>query len=525
MVAIIKKHAGNMKNLRGHRRRRFLKLFGVAAAGIGLQRSKALDFLADNGGHALADDSSCGVLNRSVHIYAGTGDLAWFTLLWPMVDVVDNSVNTNADMPATPADGVDGRYPYHAFAAEGVTKDYGAISGTEVKRRLHYGPQAPWTDGSGNPLPQRDVTAILQGANETHEDVPKLGGKVSAGVDVAAVCGSIQRDVPCLVPVISVGESASPGQAVGTPAVTTVASGGGMVELFNSAASQDLLQTAEDRDLFETYYKAVIGLRHAADSPTWHHQLEVYKSAANILGKNLKEELEPTPADLIAFGVNAMPQNITQEQFDNLDNLARTLITTAKAMSLGLTNSVVIQLQNSVTDGSFRDPHGAWTDIPATLATVTLLGQILDQFYVLLDTLEDPTCESGGTLGNRVVMSVHGDTPKTPFETSAWPDGTPSASNWLFVMGNGYLNGGWFGRVEPTAGPGSKGKSQTISWGFDAQTGEEIAALDPGSSASLPTTNEAGAAVAYAVSRGRYEKVSEFYNGQGIDALVTDKES
>lgn len=520
MVAIIKKHAGKMKNLRGHRRRSFLKLVGAAAAGIGLQRSNALNFLADNGGHALADDSSCGFLNRSVHIYAGEGDLAWFTLLWPMIDVVDDSVNANADMPATVADGVNGRYAYHAFAAEGVTKDYGAISGSEVTRRLHYGPQAPWTDGAGNPLPQRDVTAILQGTNETHEERPKLGGKVSAGVDVAAVCASIQRDVPCLVPVISVGEAASPGQAVGTPAVTTVADGGGMVELFNSAASQELLAAADDRELYETYYKAVIGLRHAADSPTWHHQLDVAKSAASLLGKNLKEELEPTPADLIAYGVNAMPANITQEQFANLENLARTLITTAKAMSLGLTNSVVIQLQNTVSDGSFRDPHGAFADLPSTLATVTLLGRILDQFYVQLDALPDPTCESGGMLGNRVVMSVHGDTPKTPFETSAWPDGTPSASNWMFLMGNGYINGGWFGRIEPTAGPGSSGKSQTISWGFDPLTGEEI--MD---AASLDTTNDAGAAVTYAVSRGRYEKVNEFYSGMGIEALITDKES
>ena len=89
----------------------------------------------------------------------------------------------------------------------------------------------------------------------------------------------------------------------------------------------------------------------------------------------------------------------------------------------------------------------------------------------------------------------------------------------MFIMSNGYLNGGWYGRLEPLNGPGSKNNTVAVH-GFDAVTGEEIEGGN-----SLDYTNDAGAAVAYAVSRGRYEKVSEFYNGPGIDALITDKES
>jgi len=507
-----------MKNLRGARRRTFLKLVGASAAGLGLERTQLMNYLADSGGHALADDASCGLMNRSVHIYAGVGDLAWFTLLWPMIDVVDNSVNAAADNPALPGD-TNGRYPYHAAASAGYTKVYGTVPGAEVSRRLHYGPQAPWTDVSGQPLANRDVTAILQGTNETHERRPKLGGKVSAGVDVAAVCGSIQRDIPCLVPIIAVGNDAGPGQAVGTPGVTTVANGAGMVELFNSASSQGLLLAQQDRELFETYYKAVLGLRYAADAPTWNHQLEVSKLASNLLGKNLKDELEPTVQDLTDYGLDVQPADITNEQFINMENLGRALITSAKAMGKGLTNSVVIDLNDLRIDGTFRDPHDAWTNIPATIATVTLLGQILNQFYVQCEGIVDPTCESGSSLGDRVVLTVHGDTPKTPFETSNWPDGTTGAANWMFIMSNGYLNGGWYGRLEPLNGPGSKNNTVAVH-GFDAVTGEEIEGGN-----SLDYTNDAGAAVAYAVSRGRYEKVSEFYNGPGIDALITDKES
>ncbi|MEZ4300005.1 MAG: hypothetical protein R3B70_33965 [Polyangiaceae bacterium] len=40
-----------------------------------------------------------------------------------------------------------------------------------------------------------------------------------------------------------------------------------MVDLFNSSASQALLALQENKDLYETYYKAILGLREAAGRP------------------------------------------------------------------------------------------------------------------------------------------------------------------------------------------------------------------------------------------------------------------
>ena len=39
-----------LKGIRGQQRRRFLKMMGVAAAGVGLERSRLLNYLVDLGG-------------------------------------------------------------------------------------------------------------------------------------------------------------------------------------------------------------------------------------------------------------------------------------------------------------------------------------------------------------------------------------------------------------------------------------------------------------------------------------------
>ena len=76
-----------LKDLRGDSRRTFLRLFGVAAAAYAIDRTRALNWLFDQGGDALAGPASCALTNRSVHIIGGNGSFAWFQLLWPHIDV------------------------------------------------------------------------------------------------------------------------------------------------------------------------------------------------------------------------------------------------------------------------------------------------------------------------------------------------------------------------------------------------------------------------------------------------------
>lgn len=85
------------------------------------------------------------------------------------------------------------------------------------------------------------------------------------------------------------------------------------------------------------------------------------------------------------------------------------------------------------------------------------------------------------------MFTVTGDTPKNPLQRMGWPDGTPMNSNWLYVMGNGYLKTGWFGGV----------KADGSVSGWNPATGEEV----PRQSSAV-TANAAAAAVAYAVTSG-----------------------
>ena len=123
---------------------------------------------------------------------------------------------------------------------------------------------------------------------------------------------------------------------------------------------------------------------------------------------------------------------------------------------------------------------------------------MLDAFYADLATVMDPACSK--TLDQSVVLTVHGDTPHNPLISSAWPDATPQAANWLYVMGNGYLKTGWFGGINADGSVNS----------FDPATG---AALPIGMQDMNVRTYAAGAATAYAVAKGVMNTVAPFYTG------------
>ena len=131
-------------------------------------------------------------------------------------------------------------------------------------------------------------------------------------------------------------------------------------------------------------------------------------------------------------------------------------------------------------------------------------GRFLDAFYADLATSPDPAC-TAKTLDQTVILTVHGDQPHTPYNRSAWPDNTPGSTNWVYVMGNGYLKPGWFG---------------------DGKPDDSLDSIHPTSGAidntltTLDTAHAASAAIAYAVAKGDMVRVREFYTGPDIDAFV-----
>ena len=453
-----------LKNLDGNARRRFLRWTAAAGALLALDRARVLDVVADSAGSAMADEAACAVTNRSVHLVAGDGGFAWFQLLWPHVEIATSTVDN------------------FAFHAKGMATQAG-----DTDQPFYFAPETPWQDLDKT----KRITAMMAGQNQTHTPTPGSSATVGNGLGLLATVAAIQRSTPSLLPVIAVDPIAF-GNAPGAPQPATVGNADGMVQLFNSAASRATLSVAGDAAAFEAYYKAFLGLNKAAGRSTWQRQLRTGKASANFLGKNLAALLSPTADDLTRYGLDSGTPS-------KLSEIGRSLITTAKAFKLGLTQSVIVPVMRD-------DPHGAFADMPTLLMTVALLGKMLDEFMADLQAEKDPLC-SERTLADNVVLTVHGDTPKDPREKGGWPDGTPGNSNWIYVMGNGHLKTGWFGGV----------KADGSVSGFDPTTGAEV----PGQVADA-TSAPAGAAVAYAVAKGDMKRVADFYSGPSIAGVVVE---
>lgn len=443
-------------------RRSLIKWGLYAGAALGLARWKVYEVLEDTVGTAVAADAACHPTNRSVHIVAGTGGFAWYQLLWPHNDVAA------------------GGNPGAAFHAFGQTR---MAAGTD--RPLTLSPQSPFKNAPGN----RQMTALMAGSNETHTRTPSTATNLG-GNSLLAVASALQTTNPSVIPVVTVDGSPF-GNAPGAPRPSAVGSADQFVGLFNSAASREggLLANPADATVYDAHYAALAAMNRAANRPTTQRAYGTAKTAANLLGTNLASQLAITEADRQRYGIAGAVRQ-------NLKDLGETLIVTAKAFRMGLTSSVC-------THALGDDPHGAFNDPNNPPMTAAILGGMLDAFITELASTPDPNC-GGTTLADNVVLTIHGDTPKTPLQASGWPDGTPGNSNWMYVYGNGWLKTGWFGGILRDGGVR----------GYDPATGNE------NGTASAQLAAPASAAVAYAIAKGDMRRVTDFARGININGII-----
>jgi hypothetical protein len=134
------------------------------------------------------------------------------------------------------------------------------------------------------------------------------------------------------------------------------------------------------------------------------------------------------------------------------------------------------------------------------------IGKMLNGVHDLAKSKQDPAC-SAKTLADSLVLSVSGDTFKSPFNRNGWGDGTPNGSNLLYVMGGGYTKTGWIGDMDPTAG----------AVGWDQATGAASGAYN-GRGAELGAS--AAAALLFAVAKGDMRRARDFYTGKDISGVV-----
>lgn len=523
-----------LRELRGERRRNFLKMCGVAAAGVGIERSRLLNFLADEGGHGLAE-AGLSSFGRALIVPAPNGSFAWFTQLWHCPDPAlkahqsvavpaSNIPNffgsvanfqTIAPFLYTPAQGFAPPDDYRGTYVPG--KGNGPASAPGIKnwlagdRPFFYGPTAPWFDHAAG-VPKYPVTALMTGVNETHEDSPATPLALSSKATLEAALASLGA-YGSTAPVPALGiTSVRYGRAPGSPRIVTAPSAATLVNLFDSAASQFTLKDTQDQESFSSYYKALLGLRPSTFRSSSAPQMEVTKKSAKLLGLNFAAQLTPTLADLQAFGLGPLlefPMNqsstayIQRDQVKQLLEFGRSLVVIAKAFALGLSKTAIVSLSAGATsDTFFVDPHSAF-DSPQEKVrsrnTVQHLSKILDAFYAYLAGIGDPE-NPGETLASTTAFVAYGDTPKTPYTPSAWPDGTPQNSNWLYLMDpGGRVKNGWLGNVSVMRTQGLN------AWGYDPMTGADAL----GSSSGKVSAYSSAAAV-YAVARGDKNKVVDY---------------
>jgi hypothetical protein len=447
-------------------RRALVKWSLAAGAALGVSRAGVLEVLEETAGRGVAEAAGEASMKRSVHIRGVNGGLAWFQLLWPHNDIAE-AAKTNS------------RFPYHLPGQSQV------VTGTD--KQLTIGPDSPFA----NLGPRRQITALMAGSNEAHTADPRSITRSLSGNSLFAIAAVLQATNPSVVPVIAVDDSKL-GSAPGAPQAAVVPTGADIVGLFNSAASQagQLLNTPSHADLYRAHYATLAGLNRAAARPTTKLAYSTGRNASRFLGTNLAAQLAIQPADLARYGIDGTMRG-------DIAAIGRTLIVTAKAFAMGLTSSVIVP-------GPRDDPHDAFTNLTGTRNTALALKKVLDGFMSDLATKTDSV--TNAKLSDEIVITIDGDTPKTPLDINNWLDNPPGNSNWMYVFGGGKLKTGWFGGVT---------RSGMVS-GFDPATG-----------APTPYNGDrqaqaACAAVAYAIARGDMRKVQDFSRMDISGLIATD---
>lgn len=454
--------------LHGASRRDFIKGVFAASAALGLGPTRALEMLDHMGGTALADQAAPYFM---VNIVLGTGALSRATVIWPVPRVIEQN------QPNFAIDGVE-RFQKAALPA-GRTLYNRVVDGKPV-----FGSK-PWS-------------VFVAGTSNAHSAFPAFNGNTvqitqGGNANMFAAAAQIQTALHALIPAIGVQNGAqnpnyNPVPA-GAPAPSIVPNGRAMVGLFSSAASQLATRLKPDANqaLFSQYYTAFLGLARWAGRPTYERVRSDVGTAMGLVVKNLTSELEVKPGQVAQWGGGIA------ESDDRLRAITEVLIVTSNAFRLGLTAQVTLPAFND-------DPHGAFAGNPTSLFDG--FARSLQSFQNTCDNTKDPVA-SQKRVGDRLVMTLSGDTTKDPFERSGWPDGTPGGMNLLFVQGAGHIQPGWIGDVTPNS---------RVNW--DPNTGK-----NDGNQPTGLCTSAACGAVLYAVAGGSKDAVRNYYNGP-LDGVI-----
>lgn len=416
---------------------------------------------------------------RSVNIYAGTGGMGWFTLVWPVPAVIKNFVSSYAyDDPTKAKPGVglpDGRELY-SRVVDGKT----LWSNFGDKKRV-----SAFVCGTAN------CCSIWPNSGNQYMIVDGVGGQIPYLPAQATLQKSLRAYTPSLS--LKYNGSVAPypfGLLQGAPLHTSVLPTG-YAQLWDSTASTQpsRLAPANNRPFYEESYRSALRQYPLVSYPNHQEGFRSADKGLELLLKQMSSELAPKPGQIDQW-CGGTPIN------NQVADLATALIVTANAFKRNLTAQVTIPAFND-------DPVGAFSNVPRVTSVVDSTARILQAFMDDLSTVSDPVA-SQLRLSETVMITVTGDNARNPFTASGWPNATPGGANWTYVMSQGFLKPGWFGDVR------ANGKTN-----FNPQTGAVDAAVT-----TQICTDATIAAMLYATSVGNRTAVRTFYRGASIDGLI-----
>jgi hypothetical protein len=453
-------------------RRALIKWSLAAGAALGVSRSKIYEILNDAAGPGVAYAASADTATTlCLGIEDGNGGLAHYSLWFPHEGIVKDTGNANRSlfMPGTET----------------------VVKGTNGRNHV-ISACAPMAKVA----PEQQWSTFVCGQNQTHTNVASSTSSLGAN-GLFASLASLQATDSSVIPVVAL-NGTSLGTAPGAPTAVGASDGDGIVTLFNSAASQagGLLAklgadgtSHPDADQYAAAVKAYAALNKVTSTTAASYRTGF--GAANLLGTNLSLKLAVTPADLTRYGVGAGTPN-------NILAMARAMIVTAKAFSLGLTRMVLLP-------GMRNDPHQLFDSGNVATVMPTMKG-VFDGFYNDCVAALGP---NGKPIASNLTMVIQGDTRKDPRDNQGWGDGSQDGSNLMLLWSGGAIKSGPYGDYPAT------GKCA----GFDAN-GAPVATYDP-----VGTAKIAAVAAAYSIAKADDRAIQTLAAGTALgDGMKNPKQ-
>lgn len=343
------------------------------------------------------------------------------------------------------------------------------VGGDPGQNWLVMARETPWLAKYGL---RKAITGIEGGLIDPFPSATANNASVAPGISLMAAAARLQLGRPSVKPVVMVGSLVPPG-------------GSGATDFYGSLPGAPAPLVATD----------------AADMVV---KMNVAGGAVDLTSL-----MTPTSNDRNRYGFTGTTPAKMAELRDRL-------IVTAKLLTLGLTNQVVVGYFDDDPDALFT---AAGVDGANAATAAAFLGNVLNAFMDDLMAQPDPFCP-GIKVGDNTVVVFVGDTPRNGLHI--WPEVTRGRQNRTWVMSNGLLKSGFFGGDRPRLANDYVGEGGL----YDLNSGDLLpfddvgTGLIGGEDLRRQYGETAMAAVLYAVTRGDVDKVNRYYGGPEYPALV-----